>query len=96
MGLSESLGGSGASPLAAALVSEAHARRLAALPFIEHFVATRLMARCLPDDSAIASLAGSNGIGTLALHPALGRHTRLVPAGAVSPTDTSRGRSPSV
>ena len=84
MGLPESLGGSGASPLDAALVAEALGRSLSPLPFIEHFVATRLLVRCLGNDPELAVLAGSKAIATLALHPVEGTHARLVPAGAVA------------
>jgi alkylation response protein AidB-like acyl-CoA dehydrogenase len=84
MGLPESLAGSGASHLDAALVSEILGRSLAPLPFVEHFVATRLLARCLGDDPELAVLAGSDAIATLALHPAEGTRAHLVPAGAVA------------
>jgi alkylation response protein AidB-like acyl-CoA dehydrogenase len=84
MGLPESLGGSDGSHLDAAVVSEVLGRSLAPLPFIEHFVASRLLARCLKDDPELAVLAGSDAIATLALHPAEGARAPLVPAGAVA------------
>ena len=84
MGLPASLGGSDTSPLDAALVAESLGRSLAPLPFIEHFVASRLLVRCLGDDPELAVLAGSEAIATLALHPLEGTHARLVPAGAVA------------
>lgn len=84
MGLPESQGGSGASASDAALVSESLGRSLAPLPFVEHFVATRLLARCLGDDPVLPILAGSDAIATLVLHPVDGTIARLVPAGAVA------------
>jgi alkylation response protein AidB-like acyl-CoA dehydrogenase len=84
MGLPETLGGSGAPVSDAALISESIGRSLAPLPFIEHFVATRLLARCLGEDPALPILAGSDAIATLALHPVDGTLAHLVPAGAVA------------
>ena len=81
MGLPESEGGSAASVLDAALVAESLGRVLAPLPFIEHFVASRLLARAgaAPDD-----LAPGAAIATLALRPVRGDTAPLVPAGAVA------------
>lgn len=84
MGLPESLGGSDASPLDAALVAESLGRRLAPLPFIEHFVATRLLVRCMGEDPVLGVLAGPKAIATLALHPITRGPAHLVPAGAVA------------
>jgi alkylation response protein AidB-like acyl-CoA dehydrogenase len=82
MGLPENLGGSAASALDAALIAEAQGRALAPLPFIEHFVASRLLAHCdaaPPDD-----LAEGAAIATLALRAVNGEIAPLVPAGAVA------------
>lgn len=84
MGLPESIGGTAASPLDAALIAETLGRHLAPIPFVEHFVTTRLLALCLKDDPMLAALAGSDAIATLALHPIEATHARLVPAGAVA------------
>jgi alkylation response protein AidB-like acyl-CoA dehydrogenase len=81
MGLPEEFGGGGASVLDAALVAEIAGRSVAPLPFVEHFVASRLLARCGAADPA---LAGADAIATLALHPLAGEEARLVPAGAVA------------
>ena len=66
MGLREDQGGSEARLLDAALVAEALGGALAPLPFVEHFVATRLLARggAANDEHAVARIA------TLALQPA--------------------------
>ena len=84
MGLPESLGGGAASVSHAGLIAESLGQSLAPLPFIEHFVATRLLGRCLGDEPAFAALSGSDAIATLALRPADGTCARLVPAGAVA------------
>jgi alkylation response protein AidB-like acyl-CoA dehydrogenase len=81
MGLPESLSGSAASALDAALIAEAQGRALAPLPFIEHFVASRLLAHC---DAAPDDLAEGAAIATLALRPVDGEIAPLVPAGAVA------------
>ena len=84
MGLPESQGGSAATPLDAALLSESLGLCLAPLPFIEHYVATRLLVRCLGDDAALSILSSPDGIATLSLHPMKKGPARLVPAGAIA------------
>jgi alkylation response protein AidB-like acyl-CoA dehydrogenase len=84
MGLPESHDGSGASLLDAAIVAEIVGRRLAPVPFVEHFVASRLLARHAGGASQLEALVGSEGIATLALHASEGDLARLVPAGAVA------------
>ena len=81
MGLPEHLGGSAATVLDAALIAEAQGRALAPLPFIEHFVASRLLAHC---DATPTDLAEGAAIATLSLRPVCGDTARLVPAGAVA------------
>ncbi len=81
MGLPESAGGSAASVLDAALVARSLGRALGPLPFVEHFVASRLLART---HRAPADLAEGGDIATLALRPASGDTAPLVPAGAVA------------
>jgi alkylation response protein AidB-like acyl-CoA dehydrogenase len=83
MGLPEASGGSQARLLDAALVSQAIGRTLAPLPFVEHFVACRLLAGF---DDAPESLADGTTIATLALRPVHGTRAALVPAGAVAHT----------
>ncbi len=81
MGLPESEGGSAATPLDAALVAESLGRALAPLPFVEHFVASRLLAR---SGAAPRDLVEGDAIATLALRPVQGESAALVPAGAVA------------
>jgi alkylation response protein AidB-like acyl-CoA dehydrogenase len=81
MGLPEAQGGSEATALDAALIAEAQGRVLAPLPFIEHFVASRLLART---DAAPNDIAEGAAIATLALRPVHGDTAPLVPAGAVA------------
>ena len=81
MGLPESAGGGGASALDAALVAESLGRALAPLPFIEHFAASRLLARA---DRLPANLATGEDIATLALRPVGGDTATLIPAAAVA------------
>jgi alkylation response protein AidB-like acyl-CoA dehydrogenase len=95
MGLPESLSGSAASALDAALIAEAQGRALAPLPFIEHFVASRLLAHC---DAAPDDLAEGAAIATLALRPVegespIGRWARAPPDDASSPAATKLARS---
>lgn len=82
MGLPADAGGGGSSLLDLSLAAEALGAHLAPVPFVEHAVAARLLAR---SDSLDASVVEGTAIATVALRPALADHiARLVPAGAVA------------
>jgi alkylation response protein AidB-like acyl-CoA dehydrogenase len=84
MGLPEPCGGGGARLLDMALVAERIGRAAAPVPFVEHGVATRLLARAAPSDAALAELAAGRRIAALALRPARDGQAALVPAGAIA------------
>ena len=81
MGLPESAGGGGASLTDLAVVAEELGAAIAPVPFIEHAVTARLLfaTGACPD-----AVVGGTEIATLALRPAQGGISRLVPAGAVA------------
>jgi alkylation response protein AidB-like acyl-CoA dehydrogenase len=78
------MGCGGASLLDMALVAERVGRAAAPVPFVEHAVASRLLARTSPSDPALAELATGARIAALALHPAHRGTAALVPAGAIA------------
>jgi alkylation response protein AidB-like acyl-CoA dehydrogenase len=81
MGAPEAAGGGGAGLGDLAVVADHLGQALAPLPFVEHAVATRLLARfdALDDD-----LVSGAAIATLAVRPAGSDGWRLAPAGAVA------------
>ena len=84
MGLPEAAGGGGATLSDLAVVADHQGRSLAPVPFVEHAVATRLLARfgAVGDD-----LRDGDRIATLAVRPApVGASWSLVPAGAIAHT----------
>jgi alkylation response protein AidB-like acyl-CoA dehydrogenase len=84
MFLPEASGGGDASLLDAALVAEHIGRALAPVPFIEHVVAGRLLARAASDAPELAPIIAGDQIASLALQPAREGSARLVPAGAIA------------
>jgi alkylation response protein AidB-like acyl-CoA dehydrogenase len=83
MAVDERFGGGGAGLLEAGLVAEEVGRRLAPVPFVEHAVATRLLARAGGPAEVLAAVVDGARVATLALRPG-GDPARLVPAGAVA------------
>jgi len=87
MGLPESAGGGGASLGDLAIVATAVGRAIAPVPFVDHAVATRLLARTGGLMGSLADrLVDGSAIATLALGHASGEASswRLVPSGAVA------------
>ena len=85
LGVSEDLGGSGASLRDIAVVAEACGARLASAPVIETLVAARLLARFAePAGAHLTDLIEGGGPVVLALHPAVKGTARLVPGAAVA------------
>ena len=78
------MGCGGASLLDMALVAERIGHAAAPLPFVEHAIASRLLARLAPSDAALRELASGARIAALALHPARAGNAALVPAGAIA------------
>lgn len=85
MGAPEALGGGGAGVLDLALACEVLGGALAPVPFVEHAVAARALARVLPEGDPIldAVIAGER-IATVAPVPAAGATARAVPAAGVA------------
>ena len=87
LGVSEDLGGSGATLRDLAVVAEACGGRLASAPVVETMVAARLLAR-FADAAApgrvLGALAEGGGPVTLAVRPAVDGHAALVPGAAVA------------
>jgi alkylation response protein AidB-like acyl-CoA dehydrogenase len=81
MGAPEAAGGGGAGLGDLAVVADHLGQTLAPVPFVEHSVATRLLARF---DGLDDHLMSGAAIATLALQPAGPAGWRLVPAGAVA------------
>ena len=83
MGLPEAVGGGGATLGDLAVVADAAGRAIAPVPFVDHAVAGRLLARV---GAATDDLATGDAIATLAVRPApVGAASwPLVPAGAVA------------
>ncbi|WP_349269356.1 acyl-CoA dehydrogenase [Mycolicibacterium parafortuitum] len=80
MALSESVGGDGATLVDLTLVAEEIGRSLAPVPWIDHVVAARLLARLGSVDPDIV-----NGKQLVALDPALdSTGVRLIPAGSIA------------
>ncbi|MGE0136931.1 MAG: acyl-CoA dehydrogenase family protein [Ilumatobacteraceae bacterium] len=79
LGVSEDLGGHGANLLALCDIAEVCGRHLAAAPFVESIVASRLVA-----SRGVASDSIDRALLTLALRPVVDGTARLVPAGAVA------------
>ncbi|MEZ5204774.1 MAG: acyl-CoA dehydrogenase [Acidimicrobiales bacterium] len=85
LGVSEELGGSGASLRDVAVVAEACGVRLASAPVIEAMVAARLLAR-FPDAAGphLTDLIEGGAPVTIAVQPATGGRAALVPGAAVA------------
>ncbi|MEZ5138056.1 MAG: acyl-CoA dehydrogenase family protein [Acidimicrobiales bacterium] len=85
LGVSEHLGGSGASLRDIAVVAEAAGARLAPAPVVEAMVAARLLAR-YPEAAApfLGPLVDGGAPVTLAVQPASGGTARVVPGAAVA------------
>ena len=83
MGLPEADGGGGASLTDLAVVADHVGRAIAPVPFVEHAVATRLLAR---SGAVTDALRDGGAVATLALRPAGPAGWSLVPAGAVAAT----------
>jgi alkylation response protein AidB-like acyl-CoA dehydrogenase len=83
MGLPEAVGGGGATLADLAVVAEAVGRAIAPVPFVDHAVAGRLLARC---DATTDAVVDGSAVATLALRPApAGAATwPLVPTGAIA------------
>jgi len=81
MGAPESVGGGGAGLGDLAVVADHLGQAVAPVPFVEHTIATRVLARfdALDDD-----LVGGATLATVALRPATADGWRLAPAGAVA------------
>src|SRR6185436_13342054 len=79
MGAPEAAGGGGAGLGDLAVVADHLGQTIAPVPFVEHAVATRLLARFDLLDDVIVS---GRRVATLALRPAGPNGWRLVPAGA--------------
>jgi len=108
LGVSEALGGSGASLRDIAVVAEACGARLAPAPVVETLVAARLLAR-FPDAAGdvLTALIDGGAPVVLALRPAVDGRASVVPGAAVAAAvvaldgdelvvvPTSPGRSPS-
>jgi alkylation response protein AidB-like acyl-CoA dehydrogenase len=86
MGVAADAGGGGAALLDLSLAAESLGARLAPVPFVEHLVAARLLARSLDVDAAArTAVIDGASIATIALRPAGEDHVaRLVPGGAVA------------
>jgi alkylation response protein AidB-like acyl-CoA dehydrogenase len=78
------MGCGGASLLDMALVAERLGHAVAPVPFVEHAIASRLLAQTAPSDPALKEIASARRIATLALHPARSGTAVLVPAGAIA------------
>ncbi len=78
MALPAQVGGGGADLTTSALVAGHLGRTIAPLPFIEHTVASRVLASADPDHELLPQLAEGSAIATLAFG------SDLVPAGAVA------------
>jgi len=86
MGLPESVGGDGAGMVELALVAEEFGRAIAPVPFIEHVVTSRALARANNPALAevIAQAADGSRILALASAPVMPGTAQLVPAGAIA------------
>jgi alkylation response protein AidB-like acyl-CoA dehydrogenase len=78
------MGVAGASLLDISLVAERIGRAAAPVPFVEHTVATRLLASLSPSEAALADLGSGARIAALAPRPARAGVAELVPAGAIA------------
>ncbi|MBT96363.1 MAG: acyl-CoA dehydrogenase [Acidimicrobiaceae bacterium] len=83
MCLPEICGGGGADLTTAAIVADLLGRYVAPIPFIEHVVATRLIASLDQNNADLPQLATGELIASMALQP-LSESTEIVPAGAVA------------
>jgi alkylation response protein AidB-like acyl-CoA dehydrogenase len=85
LGVSEALGGSGASLRDIAIVAEACGARLAPAPVVETLAAARLLAR-FPDAAGahLTDLVAGGAPVVLALHPAVDGTARVVPGAATA------------
>jgi len=83
MCLPEGCGGGGADLTTAAIVADLLGAYVAPIPFIEHVVASRLIASLNQTNADLPQLAAGELIASLALRP-LGESTEIVPAGAVA------------
>jgi len=84
MCLPEQIGGGGAPLTTGAIVADLVGEFVAPLPFIEHLVASRLLASLAPDHDLIPALISGEKIVSLALQPTEDDHAKLVPAGAIA------------
>ncbi|MGI9604174.1 MAG: acyl-CoA dehydrogenase family protein [Acidimicrobiales bacterium] len=84
MAVDTSVGGGGATLADLAIVATEAGRRLAPLPFVEHAVATRAIARLAPNDPALGELVSGDRVATIALRPAVDGVARLVPGGSAA------------
>lgn len=79
MAVPEACGGGGADLASVALVAAGVGRHVAPLPFVEHAVATTVLAAARPDHPALPTLMDGSQVATVAL-----TGHGLVPAGAVA------------
>jgi len=85
MGVPEASGGGGADLLDLALVGEVLGAALAPVPFVDHAVAARVLARAVDDaDPALAALVAGGAVGAVAPVPSSGGVAGAVPAGGVA------------
>lgn len=86
MGLPESVGGDGAGMVELALVAEEFGRAVAPVPYIEHVVTSRALARANNPALADVIAAAANGSRILALAsaPVMPGTKQLIPAGAIT------------
>ena len=77
----EAGGGAGLGDLV--VVAEQLGRTIAPVPLVDHQVATRLLAAVGADD-LLAEVVEGSAVATVALRPAIGGTSRLVPAGAIA------------
>ena len=83
MAIPQSAGGGGGDALALSLVAIEAGRQLAAIPFVEHAVASRLLAAA-GATNLVNRLVETSAIATVALRPAVAGVYGLVPAGAIA------------
>lgn len=80
--VAESDGGDGAGLAEAAVIAEQVGRHVAAVPFVDVCVATRLLARC--GSPLVSEVLSGNLIATVGLRPAAGGEFRFVPSGSIA------------
>ncbi len=84
MCLPEEFGGGGGPLTTAAIVADLVGEYIAPIPFIEHVVASRLLATVSPTHDMLPRFATGEAIASIALQPATDSATKLVPAGAIA------------